>query len=486
MDDIVLRFGSVQALEKILRLERFLSSSFSLVHKSDRDVVRTFKRQLQTIKQRFYEFTRCLSADERQIPFATRRSVFRELKVCLRSIDELHLDLSYVRGQWTCPETSVFVKALFEPIRSESTPTQNLSVVLSDAYMFEETDLAALLSKKLDPLHGRETQTPTLFLPKIEVENPLRWATLVHEMGHAIYAPSDSFLTEAEVHAMTKGRPEGIKIVNSWFEEIYCDFISLHLLGPAYLAAFIDFLLSISTEGILERASDSHPPPRLRIQLMCWDLQQKGISANFADDLFNGGTDMARFFDEMFGQRTKAERMYLTPSFQNFEGAFDAHDFRLRLEKAVEDRFPTRITLPPFDKDRFSCLSERLQIGVPIGSSSIVEVSERENASALKDLKSIQESLTNGSDPEPEQLTKALDNVRIRIKETPCNIAEIVNAGWLYKCEHIYKDAVTTIDSFDKEKEESFDKALLNLDNLLRNSIETAYLCSLLSTKDPV
>jgi hypothetical protein len=65
------------------------------------------------------------------------------------------------------------------------------------------------------------------------------------------------------------------------------------------------------------------------------------------------------------------------------------------------------------------------------------------------------------------------------VVETPCTIAEILNAGWVYKCEEIYARAAENLHMLDNTMESTFQSDVLTLDDLLRNSIETARLHSL-------
>src|ERR1041385_498013 len=116
MDSLILRLVSVQVLEKILRFERFLKTSLSLVQRSDREVIQTFATHVTQVKQNFYFFAKQLGPGDVALPVHTQKSILRSVASCFHAIDELHLHLSYVKGQWTCPETAVFVKALFEPL----------------------------------------------------------------------------------------------------------------------------------------------------------------------------------------------------------------------------------------------------------------------------------------------------------------------------------------------------------------------------------
>jgi len=109
MDSLVPRFAAVQAVEKILRFERFLISSRTLVRKSDREVISTFSNRLDALKTDLYPFLGYLGPyDKEDLSAYSQRSILSSIARCFRSLDELHLHLSYVKGQWTCPETPVF------------------------------------------------------------------------------------------------------------------------------------------------------------------------------------------------------------------------------------------------------------------------------------------------------------------------------------------------------------------------------------------
>jgi hypothetical protein len=480
MDDLIVRFFSIQVLEKIVRLERFLNSSKLLVRKSDLEVIETFIKHLDSVKAHLYSFTKLLGEMGEDLPPKTHRSLLSGIATVFKSIDELHLHLAYVKGQWTCPETSVFVRALFEPAARELPFPQAISVVLSDTYMFEETDLATYLADKSGlpiPPH----KTPTLFLPKVEVENPLQWAGLVHEMGHALFKPVKDLFSPDEINAITRGSEYGKRMLNSWVEEMYCDIISLHLLGPAYLASFVDFITLAGSGGFLEEASDTHPYPPMRIYVMWRNLGLREIRASFQNRLFERWDDISEFFYSLFELRSRAERQHFAPPLQEVSALpAVAHELRSRLEERVNKLLPFPSALQTFDKRKFSNLSKRLSNGIPIGAYSPVqiEVGDDEARMSLKELAGV---LLRGDVSDASILSKPLASVRARVREAPCTIAEIVNAGWLYKCEQIYADAATRIQRFDKGMEEEFALKLLNLDNLLRNSIETSYLATLFS-----
>lgn len=73
---------------------------------------------------------------------------------------------------------------------------------------------------------------------------------------------------EIEVRRMLTESATGT--IENWVAEMCCDALAVTILGPAYFFGFVHFF---STVTMLDRSSASHPPPRLRIHLMCRHLQ---------------------------------------------------------------------------------------------------------------------------------------------------------------------------------------------------------------------
>ncbi|MFC1817117.1 hypothetical protein ACFL0M_14545 [Thermodesulfobacteriota bacterium] len=318
---------------------------------------------------------------------------------------------------------------------------------------------------------------PTLFLPKIEFENPLQWATLVHEMGHAVPDNISKLLSKEDYDNICSGSKTDQEIFKNWAEEIFCDLLSLHLLGPAYLASFIDFV-TVKGHKLLENFSVTHPPPRYRIWLMCCVLRKKGISANFSTSI-SGENDLSNFFYALFENRCEVRRIYFKdfPLSMNTDKInIDARLFWNRMEEIVEKFVPFNESIPPFDQNKFKHLVSRLEKNIPIGAYSSSNLSD--NTITIECLNDIEKIISTEKDEQNNieaKLKKAFDTIR----ERPCTIAEIINAGWLYKCEKIYLQTINILNRFDKEQQNIFKDKLYRLDGLLRNSIETSYLTQL-------
>lgn len=484
MDNILLRYLTVQVIEKAIRLNRLFDIALDYGSDSERDVVDTFKRHLNSIKEDIFFAVTFLGPIERELPHNMYKSLFRIVTTSFHSLDELHLHLSYIQSIAIRPETPVFVRALFEPFSNLMKPKGTFSVVLSDTYMFEEVDLSLYLSEQAGLTINSGHRTPTLFLPKVESENPLQWGTLVHEMGHGITEPINEIFARIEGDVISGGTSKGKEMLLNWIEEVYCDVVSLHLLGPAYLASFIDFIVIIGSEGFLESFSLSHPPPRYRIWLMYQVLEKKGITANFLNPLYNNFPELGGFFYWLFEERCKAERgLFAHPLEDTSKLWINMRNFRDRIEEQVEDIVPFEKAIPTFDPRKFKKLYDRLQEGIPIGSYSLVKI-ESEDDEALEALRWIDKNIQCKEGTNREEHKEYLKKALKRVKETPCTVAEIINAGWLFKCERIYLDLIMDLNSLDPDMEQEFGRQLFRLDDLLRNSIETSFLNSLFSLGD--
>ena len=228
------------------------------------------------------------------------------LNNCFLDLDRLHLQLSLIHVGWPTPEAYTFVSeacgALLADIRG------HVSIVLSDVYMFEETELGRYLGSIASAVEEDATAgAPALFLPKIEQENPLQWGILVHEIGHSLEWTSRS-LTEG--HLNLPDDAEGRVVLDDWAEEVVCDLIALHLLGPAYFVSFVSFITLMGALGHLEEPTETHPDPRFRLSIMSATLERLGINVPLLEvgESITAGQNLTGFYYELFEQRCSAQR----------------------------------------------------------------------------------------------------------------------------------------------------------------------------------
>lgn len=468
-------FSLLQMLEKICRVEHFLDTADLSWSRSDAEVMFSFRRTLKQIRIDWDQLL-AMASNPDNIKFGGPQILLRRLGSCSNSLVQLHLQLSYVKGHWTPPETESFVDAVLSGTDLER--AKRPSVVLSDIYLFEEIDFGSMSYR---PANSAKISSPALLLPKLEYENPLQWAMLIHEMGHSDLIKRESILSKEDLSSICgKDNLRGQEVLENWLDEIFCDLLGLHLLGPAYIASFVELITVIGSEGILEAQSHSHPHPRIRICTMQDLLQRKNILCPFGNSgLFSKSGDLATFYYELYEECCGLQTEYCGSQVpEGFEPAMNVTEFTTLLDNRVERFVPIMKHVPPFDHKKLSYLLTRLKHGIPIGSYSPVQVNDG-NEPALAAIKNVKR-LISRTTPDKKAIAHNLSVAVDRIRETPCTVAEILNAGWLYKCEHIYGTALAQMEhSFSASNQDSFISQLFSLDAILRNSIETSYLTGL-------
>ncbi len=473
------RIIALETLEKIFRLKAFLSKAAIHVSEPDARVIEIYNSAISQILKSFEVLFKKLHDNYGEVDSTERFSCMRRISDVFNSIDDLHSQLSFIHGEWTIPETYIFVKSLFESVLSLN---EEVSIVLSDTYMFEEVDLSRYLEYRLNYYNISAKlveDRPTLFLPKIEYTNPLNWSILVHEMGHALKKSLSSVFSDNEIKEIST-TADGIKMLERWTEEVWCDLIALNLLGPAYLSSYITFSLLLASSGNIEKSSLTHPADRFRISIMKAYLDKIGVELEFKS-MFGDFENTCDFFDHLFEERCRFERENIIndlPPRSQFP--INYQKFRDFIIQKMDDLTHDKLPLLILDNKKVNLLKDRLAEGILTGSFSKYKNREK-LISHLKTLDGIifkKKSIGKHKKEIDELMSLVLEG----IKEKPCRISEIVNAGWLYKCEIFYPKMIELF--FVKEENlngcyELFNEELTLLDDNQRKSIEISYIHNL-------
>lgn len=137
-----------------------------------------------------------------------------------------------------------------------------------------DTLLSSILAH--EAAHGiyKREKLEDQILPQVKIPDALiqSWAkTIVSQQTSAHGERSQTIpfpFEEVEVRRMLT--ESATSTIGNWVAEMCCDALALVILGPAYFFAFVHFF---STITMLDGSSESHPPPRLRIRLMCRYLE---------------------------------------------------------------------------------------------------------------------------------------------------------------------------------------------------------------------
>ncbi|MBU1936504.1 hypothetical protein KKG05_03830, partial [bacterium] len=192
------------------------------------------------------------------------------------------------------PEAEVLLRANYQLNYSIIEITEDIRKLFSETSFLSATnDLPKLLY--------------IINVPPIKANDALLNSILAHEAAHGIYKQegladkilprvklqkkmieswSNKIVSKQRSAKVNKGETIGFPFeeievrrmltvsatgtIENWVAEMCCDALAITILGPAYFFGFVHFF---STVTMLDRLSASHPPPRLRIHLMCRHLQ---------------------------------------------------------------------------------------------------------------------------------------------------------------------------------------------------------------------
>jgi hypothetical protein len=466
--NLVEKILCVEVLEKISRMQRFLRLEPEIARQQGIEVLSIFATAIDGILDNLNPILIRLSEDTQLDTWETLATV-RRLSDIVNSVDELHLQLQFVHGAWVRPETHVFVKSVLDFI-PRTRRQEKVSVILSNSYSFEESDLSSYFEYALGTTNVRiaiQRETPTVFLPKIERDNPLNWANLVHECGHADYAGINELFRQQRI-IPDQANDATKNMLSRWAEEIYCDVFATEVLGPAYLASFATFALARVGAGGAERSSETHPADIVRISIVRDVLEKNDLKVMLNDEWRDYG-DLTSFFYNALEERTKLDRKYVGYARPWPQPSFILHDFVDAVCEEIDQLISLSQQLTPKDFTRIRPLVvKRLARGIPISSYPKSE---------------LQQSVARGS---LAQDTLKFDQLKQAVQEHRTLLWEIANAGWLHKIEILYPSAFqlffTATDVPLQEKIMNWGKELEAIDKLLLKSIESSEIQRLMET----
>jgi len=457
----------IEVLEKMSRMQRFLRLEPDVARLQGAEVVGIFVTALDGILVNVEPILRRLSEDVELDTWESLATV-RRLSDIFNSVDELHAQLQFIHGTWLRPETHVFIKNVLEFIPEDRRP-ERVSVILSNTYSFEESDLSSYFEYVLRTTNvsvAIQRETPTVFLPKIERDNPLNWAILVHECGH-----TDS----KGINGLFQGRqiiPDQVdaftqNILRQWAEEIYCDIFATQVLGPAYLASFATFALTLAAAGRAEIASETHPADIVRICIIREVLEKNNLKVALTEPWLDYD-DVTSFFYDVLEEHTKLGRKYVRPVIPWPQLPLILQDFVDAICEQIDELISLKRQLTLTDFSRIDHLACRLSKRIPIGSCHNLELVEL----AKKDLQEV------------ELDSLKFNEVREAAQEPRTLLWEIINAGWLHKIRSLYPNAFalffTPSDMAPQEKIASWGEELEATDRLLLKSIESSEIQKLM------
>jgi hypothetical protein len=466
VDNLAEKVICVEVLERIERMLRFLAQEQSEDGGAGAKVIGVFTRTLEGLLNSISPVSEVLSIDG-QLDANERVVVTRRLDSLSASLHELHWQLEFVRGEWVRPATHVFLRNIWELVPA-SRRLQLPSIVLSNAYSFQEMDLPAFFE---DLLRGQNVhidlhqEHPTVFLPKSDRDNPLNWAILAHEFGHIDKEGVQGLLEVRELFPDDVTQAER-QILENWAVEIYCDLFATRILGPAYLASFASYLLLSAGFDVADSLSETHPPDIVRVCTMRRVLETRNLSVALSGE-FAETRNLGDFFYHVLEARSKTERLQIREPIEELPDypSMGREEFCDAICDHLEESVDFKQDIVSKDFARTPRLAERMQHGVPIGSY-------RDEEPARVALVELEKALANGS---PDVVAAAYQRLKPAAQERRALPWDILNGGWLNKVEVLYPESFRLFFSGTaplKAKLNEFAKMLRHNDALLVKSIE--------------
>ena len=337
-----------------------------------------------------------------------------------------------------------------------------LSIVLTNSlsayeYRFEDVlEKVNIDQAELGPLtHGGNVLCQAF----ADKDNPLAWAVLAHEYGHAL-DDSDGisqgivFGDDGDGRAMLEEADPKLDWAAAFVAETVADFVAAHMLGPASMIPILFVEMMQPRLREVSKISSGHPPTPLRVELVLRYLKGLGVSAGGFEPVFEAyGLDYSRKLKDMeSGKRSNMEevereaRKILSPLVDPIATKISSLGLRRFEEANAVSAHSLRGTLA----SRLPISSRRLQPDDRI----------------LAGL----EALAHGVDPDQayRELTK--------LDEQPVPSSEILTAGWLHKLSSFEGELMR---AFPPQEGRAADLGLYGqyvekMDELLLKSLEVA------------
>lgn len=461
MDSYIEKILCIEVLEKISRLKRYLLSHYSSTKTEGKEVVGLFLISIEATQkhlERIIDYLKRINS----LSYTEKASVQRSISNSFLTIVKLHEQLQLIYGSWVRPETNIFINEVIEFFPLNRKPNM-VNIILTNEYNFLESNLTWLF---VDILNNNnisaqiKEENPTVFLPKIDYDNPLNWTILAHECGHTDNKGIKSLLSNSQIIPDTI-MGNNRNILQSWIEEIYCDLIASRVLGPAYLASFCTYALLVSGIDGNEKNYQSHPANIVRIVIIQEYLEKRNIKIPLSKELLEC-SDIGSYYYNMLEMYNETSRKFLNSYSSHKIPPFDLTEIVDTISEQVDNIVKLEVFLEHKDFDRIRFLKKRLSKGITIASYQ-----ELEKLDAAK--KSYPESNVN---------LEELNNAKAALQETRTKLWEIINAGWINKIETIIPIALDIFfgsnDELLNKKIEKFDNVLKNNDNVLLKSIESS------------
>jgi dCTP deaminase len=251
------------------------------------------------------------------------------------------------------------------------------------------------LNPKTSALENSDHRDPVetvmnIAIPRIDVRNPCRWATILHEIGHhqmhkldgQIMEHFETFINTSPVYTQICERVfdgnENKK--ERWITEIWCDLYAAVSIGPAiWFSQFVAFLFAnrlYSKED--ELYGGNYPPAFIRLKVIAAILSHRFPSIT-NNELIEGLMDQ---YEELMGKIFKYKNAVKSSDLQNLTYTliyFFRDDFKNEKLTNIREGLSKGFESVDVDMAKIEQMVNRLDEGLPIPcipSSDIANVNE--------------------------------------------------------------------------------------------------------------
>lgn len=451
----------LELFEKLYRLDKYIKTCERFDGKNNNDkIITLFKASIKIIGSEIDKLSISIDTD---FDDTDKLGYIIGISQNSKAIIKIHEELRNLHSSWILPEIKTFAN---EIVLNNTLLNKEINIILSDSYTFLESNLGKKFERTLQNVYLKSEEANAIsdnhsfILPKIEFSNPLNWTIIVHEAGHLNSdvingIRNDSAIMPDDIPAINE------ELIKNWAEEIYCDIYASSILGPAYLISFITFALLSPLDYGISSHSDNHPSVIIRVAIIINYLRENSM-------LFTSEGIIEDYCKIFEGCLLEQHSIFKDEPTNKIKGLTK---FNRNLRKILKDLKLSDFTITEEDSYRIKALVSKLENGIPIGS-----ISHQDKTAVLDELQNA-------------NLTKEdLKKLKNSVSERSCKIWEILNAGWLFKLEVLYKNGeqifFTTNNTKSLElKIEEYGKIVDRLDERLLSSINTSQIMKIIENK---
>jgi hypothetical protein len=451
----------LELFEKLYRLDKYIKTCEHFDRKNNNDkIIALFKTSIRIIGEEIDKLSSDIDTD---LDDTDKLGYIIGISQNSKAIIKIHEELRNLHSSWILPEIKTFAN---EIILNNSSLNEEINIILSDNYSFLESNLGKKFEKSLQNVYLKSDEATAIndnhsfILPKIEFSNPLNWTIIVHEAGHLNSDVTNAIRNNPDI------MPDDIASINeelikNWAEEIYCDIYATSILGPAYLISFITFALLSPLDYGISSHSDNHPSVIIRVAIILNYLRENSMLFNSEGVI----EDYCKIFEDCLMEQHSIFKDEPTKKIKGLT------KFNRNLRKILKELKLNSFSITEEDSKRINTLVSKLEDGIPIGS-----ICDQNKAAFLDDLKN------------PNLTKEELKKLKNSVSERSCKIWEILNAGWLFKLEIIFKkgESIFFTNTNTKslaEKIGDYGNLVDVLDERLLSSINTSQIMKIIENK---